>query len=48
MPVTDDIGQSLVNDFWTVANKTDALLNRWQDAADQGYGFAPWWGDAHR
>ena len=46
MDTTDDLGQSLVNDFWTIVNKTDLALDRWQGAADNGYGFAPWWGGA--
>ena len=46
MDTTDNIGQSLVNDFWTIVNKSALLLDRWQDAADNGYGFAPWWGEA--
>lgn len=46
MATTDNIGQSLVNDVWTITNKIDLALCRWQDAADNGYGFAPWWGDA--
>jgi hypothetical protein len=34
---TDSIGQSLVNDFWSV-------INLWQDAADNGYGLYSKWG----
>ena len=45
MATTDNIGQSLINDFWTIANKVDLALCRWQDAADNGYGFLPWWGE---
>lgn len=45
-PTTHNIGQSLVNDVWTIANKVDLALCRWQDAADNGYGFLPWWGEA--
>ena len=34
MSTTDNLAQSLVNDGWTI-------LNRWQDAADNGYGYLP-------
>lgn len=43
MDTTDDLGQSLVNDFWTIYNKADLALDRWQDAADNGYGFITNW-----
>ena len=46
MATTDDVGQSLVNDFWTIVNKTDRALDIWQDAADNGYGVISWWGEA--
>ena len=46
MATTDDIGQSLVNDVWTLVNQTDRALNRWQKAADQGYGLVPSLGNA--
>ena len=41
MPTTDDLGQSLINDGWTIANKIDLVLCRWQKAADNGYGHLP-------
>lgn len=45
MPTTGDTIQSLVNDGWTIANKVDLALDRWQDAANNGYGYLPTLGD---